>query len=79
MRHSLKYFRMYTNVLNLHVIDFIMDGTTIQKKVQSYRLPVDLTEILKQMARRENRRLNNNFESVLLNVAYNEPNEESHP
>ena len=49
----------------------------IQKKAQSFRLPVDLIERLKQLARRENRSLNNYVECVLLNVAYNEPNEET--
>lgn len=54
-----------------------MDATAIQKKAQSFRLPVDLIERLKQMARKENRSLNNYVECVLLNVAYNEPNEET--
>lgn len=47
----------------------------IQKKAQSFRLPVDLIERLKKMARRENRSLNNFVESALLDIAYSEPNE----
>lgn len=45
------------------------------KKNQSFRLPIDLIDRLKQLARRENRSLNNYVETVLLDVAYNEPNE----
>ena len=54
-----------------------MDATAIQKKAQSFRLSVDLIERLKQLARRENRSLNNYVECVLLNVAYNDPNQET--
>lgn len=49
----------------------------IQKKAQSFRLPVTLIERLKQLARRENRSLNNFVECTLLDVAYNEPNAET--
>ena len=51
--------------------------TTIQKKAQSFRLPVGLIEKLKKMAKRENRSLNNFVECILLDVAYKEPNEET--
>ena len=50
---------------------------TVQKKAQSFRLPVDLIEKLKRMAKRENRSLNNFVECALLELAYNEPNEET--
>ncbi len=48
---------------------------TIQKKATMFRLPVDLIERLKEMARREHRSLNNFVECTLLEVAYHEPNE----
>ncbi len=47
----------------------------IPKKVTMFRLPVDLVERLKEMARREHRSLNNFVECLLLDVAYREPNE----
>lgn len=49
----------------------------IQKKAQSFRLPVELIERLKQLAKRENRSLNNFVECVLLDIAYSEPNAET--
>ena len=49
----------------------------VNKKAQSFRLPVDLIERLKKMAKRENRSLNNFVECVLLDIAYREPNEET--
>ena len=51
--------------------------THVQKKAQSFRLPVELIEKLKKMAKRENRSLNNFVECILLDVAYKEPNEET--
>lgn len=47
----------------------------IQKKATMFRLNVDLIDRLKEMAKREHRSLNNFVECVLLDVAYNEPNE----
>ncbi len=47
----------------------------IQKKAIMFRLDVELIERLKEMAQREHRSLNNFVECVLLDVAYNEPNE----
>lgn len=47
----------------------------IQKKATMFRLSVDLIERLKELAKREHRSLNNFVECVLLDVAYNEPNE----
>ena len=49
--------------------------STIQKKATMFRLNVDLIERLKELAKREHRSLNNFVECVLLDVAYNEPNE----
>ncbi len=40
-----------------------------------FRLSVDLIERLKEMAKKEHRSLNNFVESILPDVAYNEPNE----
>lgn len=47
----------------------------IQKKATMFRLNVDLIDRLKEMARLQHRSLNNFVECVLLDVAYNEPNE----
>ena len=49
----------------------------IQKKAQSFRLPVELIERLKVMARKQNRSLNNFVECVLNDIAYPEPHEET--
>jgi len=48
--------------------------TAIQKKSQSFRLPIGLIERLKDLAHKQNRSLNNFVECVLLDVAYSEPN-----
>ena len=52
-------------------------GTTIVRRPASFRLRADLLEGLKRNAARENRTLNNYVESVLLDIVYNEPNEET--
>jgi len=44
------------------------------KKNQSFRLPVELIDRLKQLAKRQNRSLNNYVETLLLDAAYHEPN-----
>lgn len=44
------------------------------KKNQSFRLPVELIERLKHLAKRQNRSLNNYVETLLLDAAYHEPN-----
>ncbi len=44
------------------------------KKNQSFRLSVDLIDKLKQLAKRQNRSLNNYVETVLLEAAYHTPN-----
>ena len=47
----------------------------VTKKNQSFRLPVELIERLRQLAKRENRSLNNFVETLLLEAAYCEPND----
>ena len=47
----------------------------IEKKATMFRLNSDLVDRLKEMAKREHRSLNNFVECILLDVAYNEPNE----
>ena len=47
----------------------------IQRKATMFRLSTDLIERLKELAKREHRSLNNFVECVLLDIAYNEPNE----
>lgn len=49
----------------------------LAKRNQSFRLSVDLIERLKLMAKRQNRSLNNFVETLLLDVAYYEPNAET--
>ncbi len=48
---------------------------SIQKKATMFRLNVDLLDRLKELAKQQHRSLNNFVECVLLDVAYNEPNE----
>ncbi len=48
---------------------------TIQKKNQSFRLSVKLIERLRQLAKHQNRSLNNYVETVLQDIAYSEPND----
>ena len=57
----------------------IMNTQTItsKKTTTSFRLNSDLVERLRSMARRNNRSLNNFVETILYDVAYNEPNEET--
>ena len=52
-------------------------ATTIVRKPASFRLRADLLERLKKNAVRENRTLNNYVESVLLDIVYDEPNEQT--
>ena len=49
-------------------------ATTVIRKPASFRLRVDLLDRLKRNAEQENRTLNNYVESVLLDIAYHEPN-----
>ena len=46
----------------------------VLKKNQSFRLSVDLIYKLKQLAKRQNRSLNNYVETLLLDATYHEPN-----
>lgn len=46
----------------------------LTKRNQSFRLSVELIDRLKQMAKRQNRSLNNFVETLLLDAAYHEPN-----
>ena len=46
----------------------------IQKKNQSFRLSVDLIERLKELAKCQNRSLNNFVETLLNEAAYHTPN-----
>lgn len=46
----------------------------VLKKNQSFRLSVELIDRLKQLAKRQNRSLNNYVETLLLDAAYHEPN-----
>lgn len=49
----------------------------LERKNQSFRLPVELIDRLKQLAKRQNRSLNNYVETLLLDAAYYEPNDET--
>lgn len=46
----------------------------VLKKNQSFRLSVELIDRLKQLAKCQNRSLNNYVETLLLDAAYHEPN-----
>ncbi len=50
--------------------------TTI-KKLTAFRLNSDLLDKLKSAAKREHRSLNNYVECLLMDIMYNEPNEET--
>lgn len=65
-----------TKVLTLHTKEVIMD-IAVQKKAQSFRLPVELIERLKKLARKQNRSLNNFVECALIDLAYSEPNDDT--
>ncbi len=54
-----------------------METTVAAKRITTFRLSEDLLERLKVLAKRENRSLNNFVEYTLMEVAYNEPNEET--
>lgn len=51
--------------------------STNLKKPTSFRLNTELLDILKNHAKACNRSLNNYVESLLMDVVYNEPNEET--
>jgi predicted transcriptional regulator len=53
-------------------------GTTVTaKRITTFRLSEELLERLKVPAKKENRSLNNFVEYTLMEIAYNEPNEET--
>ena len=54
-----------------------MDTIALDRKQTAFRLRKDLLERLKIEARKENRSLNNYVESVLMDVVYRIPNEET--
>jgi hypothetical protein len=47
----------------------------IEKKNQTFRLPVYLLDKLKELANKDRRSLNNYVEGLLLDAVYHEPNE----
>ena len=49
--------------------------TAVTRKSTMFRLRTELLERLKQLAARDNRSLNNYVETILMDVAYNTPNE----
>lgn len=49
----------------------------VLKRNQSFRLSVDLIDRLKALAKRQNRSLNNYVETLLLDAAYHEPNDDT--
>lgn len=53
-------------------------GIALDKKNQSFRLPVGLIERLRLLAKRQNRSLNNYVETLLLDAVYYESNNETH-
>ena len=63
--------------MQLKVVNCIIAMEVIVRKPVSFRLRKDLLEGLKKNAARQNRTLNNYVESVLLDIVYNEPNDET--
>ena len=51
--------------------------TSQQRKLTSFRLREDILDRLKDGARRENRSVSNYLESILLDMLYNKPNDET--
>lgn len=49
----------------------------IDRKQTAFRLRADLLDRLKLAAKKQNRSLNNFVESVLMDVAFNEPNDDT--
>jgi hypothetical protein len=54
-----------------------MIGTSATKVQTAFRLNKDLIRRLKIKAQKENRSLNNYVETVLMDIAYNDPNDET--
>lgn len=55
----------------------MITSATNTKKATMLRLDADLVDRLKELAHNEHRSLNNYVECILLDVAYNTPNEET--
>ena len=55
----------------------LLETIALDRKQTAFRLRKDLLERLKIEARKENRSLNNYVESVLMDVVYREPNDET--
>ena len=51
--------------------------TAIDRKQTAFRLSTDLLERINKAAKKQNRSLNNFVESALMDIVYNEPNEET--
>ena len=64
-------------LLQPKILQSITIMETITRKNTSFRLRTDLLERLRHNAAIANRTLNNYVESVLLDVVYHEPNEET--
>lgn len=54
-----------------------MKMEAVIRKQTSFRLREDLLKVLQEEARKANRSLNNYVESMLMEVVYSEPNEET--
>ena len=54
-----------------------MSTVTVSKVQTAFRLNADLIRRLKIKAKKENRSLNNYVETVLMDIAYDEPNDET--
>ena len=54
-----------------------MIGTSSVKVQTAFRLSKELIDRLKVKAQKENRSLNNYVETVLMDIAYDEPNDET--
>ena len=70
-------YNRITFAIECNTINIQSMATSIIRKPASFRLRADLLEGLRRNAARENRTLNNYVESVLLDVVYNEPNDET--
>lgn len=51
--------------------------TTSDKTLTSFRLNTQLVERLRELAKKSNRSLNNYIETLLLDIVYHEPNDET--
>ncbi len=54
-----------------------METIALNRKQTAFRLRTDLLDRLRLKAKKENRSLNNYVESILLDVAFDEPNDET--